>query len=168
MSNLASNKEIIYVDASSNALSGPIPAFRILPNLSQLYLYNNQFDALSTFQNLGSLAYFYAHNNKIAGKIPSFAGCPSLYYLILFNNLLTEYESGGLAKNYNLRYLDLSGNLLSGQAVNQIIADLLTNYNDVKRGGVTVNLRGGNALPTGVALDSIDILRSKGWSIVFN
>jgi Leucine-rich repeat (LRR) protein len=168
MPNLASNKKINYVDVSFNALSGPIPAFRSLSNLFQLYLYNNQFTSLSTFGNLGSLAYFYAHNNQIAGEIPSFAGCPNLFYLILFNNLLTGYTSGGLERNYNLRYLDLSGNLLSGQAVNQIIADLLTNYNTVKRGGVTVNLRGGNALPTGVALDSIDILRSKGWSIVFN
>jgi Leucine-rich repeat (LRR) protein len=168
MPNLASNKKINYVDVSSNALSGPIPAFRSLPSLFRLYLYNNQFTSLSTFANLGSLAYFYAHNNQIAGELPSFAGCPNLFYLILFNNLLTGYTSGGLEMNYNLRYLDLSGNLLSGQAVNQIIADLLTNYNTVKRGGVTVNLRGGNALPTGVALDSIDILRSKGWSIVFN
>jgi Leucine-rich repeat (LRR) protein len=168
MPNLASNKNINYVDISFNALSGPIPAFKDLSNLYQLYLYNNQFTSLSTFANLGSLAYFYAHNNQIGGQIPSFAGCRNLYYLILFNNLLTRYTSGGLATNHNLRYLDLSGNLLSGQAVNQIIADLLTNYNTVKRGGVTVNLRGGNALPTGVALDSIDILRSKGWSIVFN
>ena len=56
---------------------------------------------------------------------------------------------------------------MTGQALNQSIEDLLTNYNTVKRGGVTVNLRG-NAIPSGVALDSIDILRSKGWSIVFN
>jgi Leucine-rich repeat (LRR) protein len=168
MPNLTSNPIIRYVDVSYNALSGSVPAFKNLGNLFQLYLYNNQFTSLSTFTNLGSLAYFYAHNNKIAGEIPSFAGCPNLYYLILFNNLLTNYKTGALATNSNLTYLDLSGNLLSGQAVNQIIADLLTNYNDVKRGGVTVNLRGGNALPTGVALDSIDILRSKGWSIVFN
>ena len=168
MPNLASNPSIYYVDVSYNALSGSVPAFKNLSSLFQLYLYNNQFTSLSTFQNLGSLAYFYAHNNKIAGEIPSFSGCPNLYYLILFNNLLTDYKTGALATNYKLRYLDLSGNLLTGQAVNQIIADLLTNYNTVNRGGVTVNLRGGNALPTGVALDSIDILRSKGWSIVFN
>ncbi len=168
MPNLASNPNIFYVDVSYNALSGSVPAFRNLGNLYYLFLYNNQFTSLSTFENLSSLAYFYAHNNKIAGEIPSFAGCPNLFYLILFNNLLTSYKTGGLATNYNLRYLDLSGNLLTGQAVNQIIADLLTNYNTVNRGGVTVNLRGGNALPSGVALDSIDILRSKGWSIVFN
>ena len=168
MPNLSSNPNIRYVDVSINALSGSVPAFRNLGNLFQLYLYNNQFTSLSTFVNLGSLAYFYAHNNKIAGEIPSFAGCPNLFYLILFNNLLTDYTSGSLATNYKLRYLDLSGNLLTEQAVNQIIEDLFTNYNTVKRGGVTVNLRGGNALPSGVALDSIDILRSKGWSIVFN
>jgi Leucine-rich repeat (LRR) protein len=167
MPTLSSNPNIRYVDASFNALSGSVPAFRNLGNLYYLFLYNNQFTSLSTFANLGSLRYFYAHNNKIAGEIPSFAGCPNLFYLILFNNLLTDYKSGGLATNYNLRYLDLSGNLLTGQAVNQIIEDLLTNYNTVNRGGVTVNLRG-NALPSGVALDSIDILRSKGWSIVFN
>ena len=168
MPNLASNPRIYYVDVTYNALSGSVPAFKGLSNLFQLYLYNNQFTSLSTFENLGSLAYFYAHNNQIAGEIPSFAGCPNLSYLILFNNLLTNYKTGGLATNYNLRYLELSGNLLTGQAVNQIIADLLINYNTVNRGGVTVNLRGGNALPSGVALDSIDILRSKGWSIVFN
>lgn len=168
MPSLASNPSIYYVDVTYNALSGSVPAFKDLGNLYYLFLYNNQFTSLSTFQNLGSLAYFYAHNNKIAGEIPSFAGCPNLYYLILFNNLLTNYKTGALATNYNLTYLDLSGNLLTGQAVNQIIADLLTNYNSVKRGGVTVNLRGGNALPSGVALESIDILRSAGWSIVFN
>jgi Leucine-rich repeat (LRR) protein len=167
MPNLASNPSIYYVDVSYNALSGSVPAFKNLGNLFQLYLYNNQFTSLSTFSNLSSLAYFYAHNNKIAGEIPSFAGCPNLYYLILFNNLLTNYKTGGLATNYNLAYLDLSGNSLTAQAVNQIIADLLTNYNTVNRGGVTVNLRGGNVLPSGVALESIDILRSKGWSIVF-
>ena len=168
MPNLASNPNIHYVDVTYNALSGSVPAFKNLGNLYYLFLYNNQFTSLSTLTNLSYLAYFYAHNNQIAGEIPSFAGCPNLSYLILFNNLLTNYKTGGLATNYNLRYLELSGNLLTGQAVNQIIADLLTNYNTVNRGGVTVNLRGGNALPTGVALDSIDILRSKGWSIVFN
>jgi Leucine-rich repeat (LRR) protein len=167
MPTLSSNPNIFYVDVSYNALSGSVPAFRNLGNLYYLFLYNNQFTSLSTFGNLSSLRFFYAHNNKIAGEIPSFAGCPNLFYLILFNNLLTSYKTGGLATNYNLRYLDLSGNLLTGQAVNQIIEDLLINYNTVNRGGVTVNLRG-NALPSGVALDSIDILRSKGWSIVFN
>ena len=168
MPSFASNPNIRYVDITYNALSGAIPPLKNLQNLNRLLVYNNQFTSLSTFANLSNFQYFYAQSNKLSGEIPSFAGCPNLLYLILFNNLLTDYKTGALATNYRLNYLDLSGNLLTGQAVNQIIADLLINYNTVNRGGVTVNLRGGNALPSGVALDSIDILRSKGWSIVFN
>ena len=168
MPSFTSNPNIRYVDITYNALSGAIPPLKNLQNLDRLLVYNNQFTSLSTFTNLSNFQYFYAQSNKLSGEIPSFDGCPNLLYLILFNNLLTDYKTGGLATNYRLSYLDLSGNLLTGQAVNQIIADLLLNYNTVNRGGVTVNLRGGNALPSGVALDSIDILRSKGWSIVFN
>ena len=168
MPSFTSNLNIFYVDLTYNALSGAVPPLKNLQNLHYLFVYNNQFTSLSTFTNLSNLQYFYAQSNKLSGEIPSFAGCPNLLNLILFNNLLTDYKTGGLATNYRLSYLDLSGNLLTGQAVNQIIADLLLNYNTVNRGGVTVNLRGGNALPSGVALDSIDILRSKGWSIVYN
>jgi Leucine-rich repeat (LRR) protein len=168
MPSFTSNPNIFYVDLTYNALSGAIPPLKNLQNLNRLLVYNNQFTSLSTFSNLSNLQYFYAQSNKLSGEIPSFAGCPNLLYLILFNNSLTDYKTGGLATNYRLNYLDLSGNSLTGQAINQIIADLLLNYNTVNRGGVTVNLRGGNALPSGVALDSIDILRSKGWSIVYN
>jgi Leucine-rich repeat (LRR) protein len=170
MPSFASNPNIYYVDITYNALSGAIPPLKNLQNLNRLLVYNNQFTSLSTFSNLSNLQYFYAQSNKLSGEIPSFAGCPNLLYLILFNNSLTDYKTGGLATNYRLSYLDLSGNSLTGQAINQIIADLLLNYNTVNRGGVTVNLRGqtGNVLPSGVALDSIDILRSKGWSIVYN
>lgn len=167
MPSFTSNPNIYYVDLTYNALSGSIPPLKNLQNLRYLFVYNNQFTSLSEFSNLNNLQYFYAQSNKLSGEIPSFSGCPNLLNLILFNNLLTDYKTGGLATNYRLRYLDLSGNLLTGQAVNQIIADLLLNYNTVNRGGVTVNLRGGNALPSGDALDSIDILRSKGWSIVY-
>ena len=170
MPSFTSNLNIFYVDITYNALSGAVPPLKNLQNLHYLFVYNNQFTSLSTFTNLSNLQYFYAQSNKLSGEIPSFAGCPNLLNLILFNNLLTDYKTGGLATNYRLSYLDLSGNLLTGQAVNQIIADLLLNYNTVNRGGVTVNLRGqeNNVIPSGVALDSIDILRSKGWSIVYN
>lgn len=168
MPNFTSNPNINYVDISYNALSGSIPPLKNLQNLNRLFVNNNQFTSLSTFSNLQNLQFVYAQSNKLSGEIPSFSGCPNILYIILFNNLLTDYKTGALATNYRLSYLDLSGNLLTGQAVNQIIADLLLNYNTVNRGGVTINLRGGNALPSGVALESIDILRSKGWSIVYN
>jgi hypothetical protein len=62
--------------------------------------------------------------------------------------------------------MDLSGNSLTQQAINQIITDLYTNYNSAKRGGVTINLRS-NTAPSGQdVIDKIATLRSKGWSIV--
>jgi len=113
--------------------------------------------------------FFYAHNNSITGQIPDFTECPRMYYLILFNNQLSTYYSGSFSQLYILRYLDLSNNSLSEQALNSIIDDLYTNYTAVKRGGVTVNIKNqtGGAIPTGTALEKVVILRSKGWSIVY-
>jgi hypothetical protein len=167
MPNLAAQPNIFYVQLAYNILSGTIPQLKNLSNLYYLFLYNNRFTGLSEFQNLPRLRYFYAHNNLITGEIPSFADCPNLYYLILFNNKFTKYKAGALKTNYRLRYLDISGNQLTQQAVNQLISDLYDNYNSVNRRGVTINLRG-NAIPSGNSLDYVEILRSKGWSIVYN
>ena len=167
MPNLVSNPSIYYVDVSYNSLSGNIPGFKNRSSLSYLFLYNNQFTGITEFENLPNLAYFYAHNNQLSGEIPDFTSCPNMYYLILFNNQLTSYKSGSFSSLTRLNYLDLSNNLLSQQAINSIISDLYTNYNSINRGGVTINLRG-NAPPNGIALDYIDILRSKGWSIALD
>ena len=80
---------------------------------------------------------------------------------------MSTYKPGSFTSLYRLRYLDLSNNLLSQQAINSIISDLYTNYNSINRGGVTINLRG-NSAPSGIVLDYVDILRSKGWSIALD
>lgn len=167
--NFASNTNIYYIDISYNQFSGTIPAFRNLTNLYYLYLYNNSFTGLQKFRNLANLTYFYAHNNSITGQIPDFTECPRMYYLILFNNQLSTYFSGSFSQLYRLKYLDLSNNNLSEQALNSIINDLYTNYTAVKRGGVSVNIKNqaSGAIPTGTALEKLVILRSKGWSIVY-
>lgn len=166
MPNFASNPSIYYIQLAYNQLSGNIPALKNLSNLYYLFVYNNAFTGLSKFTNLPRLRYFYAHNNQITGSIPDFTECPRMYYLILYNNQFTGYVSGSLSSLYYLRYMDLSGNSLTQQAINQIINDLYTNYNSAKRGGVTINLRS-NTAPSGQdVIDKIAILRSKGWSIV--
>lgn len=164
--NFSSNRNIQYVDLSYNLFSGTIPGFRNLTKLNTLYIFNNNFTSLSTFSNLPNLQYFYAHNNSIGGRIPNFGDCPNLIFLILFNNKFTDYVSGSFSRLYRINYIDLSNNNLSQQAINSIIADLVINYNAVKRGGVTVNLRN-NALPSGIALERITFLRSKGWTITY-
>ena len=129
-----------------------------------MFLYNNQLTGIGDFENLPALQYLYLHNNQISGEIPDFSECPRLYYLILFNNQFTNYKSGALKENYRIRYIDLSNNNLTQQAMEQLIDDLYENWVAVNRGRVTVNLRG-NGAPSEDTLDQIAVLRSKGWNI---
>lgn len=165
--NLAANPNIYWMDVSYNSLSGTIPAYRNRANLTALLLYNNQFTGMSQPVNLPNLVYYYVHNNQITGEIPSFTECPSLQYLLLFNNQFSSYKSGAFADIYKIRYLDVSNNLLSQFSINKIIDDLYANYEAVKRGGIAVNLKG-NSVPGVSAMEKIEILRSKGWSIAYD
>ena len=164
---LISNPEIIQMDVSYNSLSGSIPGYRNRNNLTHLLLFNNQFTSLNQFTNLPSLTYLYAHNNQIAGEIPSFTECPNLEFLLLFNNKFSSYKIGAFADLYKIRYIDISNNLLTQFDINTIIEDLFKNYQAVKRGGIAVNLKG-NSVPGISKIETIDFLKSKGWSIVYD
>ena len=173
--NLQSSLNINYVNLSYNKLTGQIPAFKNLSNLDQLYLHNNKYTGLSEFSNLPNLRYFYCHNQftdgapGIGGEIPDFSSCPRMYYLIMYNNAFTSYDTGAFASLYQLKYLDISNNSLSAQALEQPVEDLYTNYTTTPRGGVTVNLK--NSMITGASLpettlDTIILLRAQGWTVI--
>ena len=173
--NLQSSLNINYVNLSYNKLSGQIPAFRNLSNLSRLYLHNNKYTGLSEFSNLPNLRYFYCHNQftdgapGISGQIPDFSSCPRMYYLIMYNNSFTSYKTGAFESLYQLKYLDISNNELSSQALEQIIEDLYSNYTTTPRGGVTVNVK--NAMVSGATLpdptlEKIVLLRAKSWTVI--
>ena len=173
--NFQSSLNINYVNLSYNKLGGQIPAYRNLSNLSQLYLHNNKYTGLSEFTNLPNLRYFYCHNQftdgapGISGQIPDFSSCPRMYYLIMYNNSFTSYKTGAFESLYQLKYLDISNNSLSSQALEQIIEDLYSNYTTTPRGGVTVNIKNsmisGATLPES-SLETIVLLRAKGWTII--
>ena len=173
--NLQSSLNINYVNLSYNKLTGQIPAYRNLSNLNQLYLHNNKYTGLSEFTNLPNLRYFYCHNqftdgaSGISGEIPDFSSCPRMYYLIMYNNAFTSYKTGAFSSLYQLKYLDISNNSLSAQALEQMVDDLYTNYTTTPRGGVTVNLK--NAMQTGASLpetslETIVLLRAQGWTVI--
>ena len=157
-------KDLRTLYLNNNNFTGSIPVYKNLSSLTRVYLQNNLLESLPKFTNLPSLEYFYAQNNNISGTIPSFADCPRLYYLILFNNIFSSYTQGAFSTLYRIKYIDLSGNSLTSQAVDDILADLLTNYNAVNRGRITINLRG-NGTPSLEGQETIEILRSKGWTI---
>ena len=87
----------------------------------------------------------------------------------MYNNAFTSYDTGSFESLYQLKYLDISNNELSSQALEQIIEDLYSNYTTTPRGNVTVNIR--NAMVSGATLpeetlELIILLRAKGWTVI--
>ena len=172
--NFGNNQNIHYVNIKNNNFSGAIPSFTNLSNLRYLFLHNNNFTGIGEPNNLPNLWYYYAHNNQIAGEIPDFTTCTNLRYLTLYNNQLSAYKVGSFKSLYRIRYFDLSNNNLSQAAQNKILLDLYDNWNAIKRGGVTVNLRGNknsngvNETPSDEVKEKALILVQNGWNISVN
>ena len=172
--NFGNNGNIHYVNVQSNNFTNLIPAFTNLSNLRYLYLQNNNFAGIGEPNNLTNLYYYYAHNNQLKGEIPDFTTCTNLRYLTLYNNQLTAYKVGSFKSLYRIRYFDLSNNNLNQTTQDNIIFDLYDNWNAIKRGGVTVNLRGNknsvgvNETPSDEAKEKALILVQNGWNISVN
>ena len=170
--NLAANTKMYYLDLRRNKLSGVIPSYKNLPSLYYIFLSANQFTDIGTFENLPSLRYLYIQDNKIGTlgnvKIPDFTDCPRLQYLIAYNNNFNGYTSGAFVGLGSVRVIDFSDNPnLSQQAMENMLEDLVSNWENSSRGGVSVNLRGCGS-QSEVALESVLFLRSKGWSITID
>jgi len=172
--NFGSNQNINYVNVTYNAFTGQIPVFLSLSNLRTLELNNNAFTSIGEPNNLPNLWYYYAHNNQLAGEIPDFTTCTNLRYLTLYNNQLSAYKIGSFKSLYRIRYFDLSNNNLNQTAQDNIISDLFDNWNAIKRGGVTINLRGNknnigvNETPSDEAKEKALILVANGWNVSVN
>ena len=172
--NFGSNPNIFSVNVSHNAFIGQIPPFTNLSSLHELTLNNNSFTSIGEPNNLPNLYYYYAHNNQLVGEIPDFTSCTNLRYLTLYNNQLSAYKVGSFASLYRIKYFDLSNNNLNQTAQDNIISDLYDNWNAIKRGGVTINLRGNknsigvNESPSDEAKEKALILLANGWNISVN
>ena len=167
--NFAANPLIRYVNLSYNQLDGVVPSYANLNSLRFIYLQNNQLTSLSEPGLLPSLQKFQLNDNQLSGSIPDFTGCTNLRTLTLHRNNFTGYTDGAFKKLYKIKYLDISFNNLSQSALNKILEDLLENWQSVKRGGVTINLKSqsGNIIPTpfGSGMDAAKILSNNGWDI---
>ena len=172
--NFGNNPSIHYVNVRHNAFGGQIPAFTNLSNLRTLILNNNSFTSIGEPDNLPNLWYYYAHNNQLAGEIPDFTTCTNLRYMTLYNNQLSAYKVGSFKSLYRIRYFDLSNNNLGQTAQDNIIFDLYDNWFAIKRGGVTINLRGNqnnvgtNEVPSDEAKEKALILVANGWNVSVN
>ena len=171
--NLASNTKIYYVDLRRNKLTGSIPAYRNLSSLGLLLLSGNEFTGIGTFENLTALRYLYIQDNKIGTTgivgIPDFSDCPSLQYLIGYNNNFQGYTPGSFTNLSAVRIIDFSNNPKLGQsAMTTIFKDLVDNWKNSNRGGVSINLSNCGSQSQTTNEEYIPFLRSKGWSITID
>jgi len=164
--NFVSNPSIYYVNLQNNQLSGSIPGFKSLNNLRFLYLQNNNLTGMLEPDLLPNLRTYQAPNNQIAGQIPDFTGCPRLRSLTLRNNQIESYKVGAFAKLYQINFIDLKFNKLTQSDLDQILIDLHSNWKDIKRGGVSINLKNqtndNNAVGTFTSNGSADSSRTPG------
>ena len=145
----AGNTNLYRVDLRNNKFKGTIT----LNNLNRLrffYASQNIISSIGALSNLNRLNYFYAANNEISGSVPDFSvAAPNLQFCGLNNNQINAYTVGSLRTMTRLRSLDLSNNLLNESNIDNILDDLLINYNNARRSGVTINLGGsGNSPPS--------------------
>ena len=169
--NFLNNPSLNYVNLSSNQLNGIIPSYS--GAIQTLYLQNNQLTEILEPGTLSSLTTYQAHNNAIAGDIPDFSGCSNMRSLTLNNNKFTGYIKGAFVSLYKINYIDLSFNFLSSTALDNILVDLLENWNSIKRGGVTINLKNQRTeddpdvrfRPSEIGYAAARQLVSNGWSI---
>jgi len=150
----ANNPNIEYIDLSDNNFTGTI-SFSNLSKLKQVYLSSNNLTSIGTFVNLASLTYFIIGNNpNLTGNLPNFSlASPKIQYISINNCNINSYSAGTFTDITRLRSLDLSNNQLNQSNIDQILLDLLDNWNTAKRGGVTINLLG-NAEPSRIVIST--------------
>ncbi|XP_050279527.1 receptor-like protein 33 isoform X2 [Quercus robur] len=122
-----SGLNLVDLDLSSNFLNGTLPSWLFrMPSLETLYLYHNQFVGDIGEFKYNSLKDLNLGYNKLHGSIPRsvyrLVNLTSLY--LSSNNLSIMLGSEMFSKLENLKYLDLSYNLVS---INNNVAYALPN-----------------------------------------
>ena len=175
--NFASNKSIYEVNLKFNAFTGTIPAYNNLNNLRYLYLQNNQLSGMNEPGLLTNLETYQAYDNVITGQIPDLTGLTNVRSIDLSNNQFSSYKIGSLTKLYKMNFLNLKFNHLTQTDLDNILIDLHKNWESIKRGGVSINLKnqtvnqpgasnnGDLVFPTEAGFSKARILQANGWTI---
>ncbi|KAB1204490.1 Serine/threonine-protein kinase BRI1-like 1 [Morella rubra] len=117
--NLGSLRNLYYLDASDNAISGKLP--RTFPSsLIQISMRNNNLEGRmvpDSFTNSTYLQVLDLSHNRLSGSVPAllFDGAPSLQQLVLsFNQFTSVQVPACLGTQSELIAVDLSNNELQG------------------------------------------------------
>jgi len=162
------NTSLAFLQLYSNNFSGQIPGFNSVA-LRYVRLENNNFSFSLPEQQIRNCYLFYVHNNSITGTIPSFAGCPSIQYLNLSQNQFERYTPTSLSSLTSLRRLDISNCSLGSSQIQDILSDMVANYQARTRRGVQINLLGNGVSETDLSEDGLELLstvRGFGWTVL--
>lgn len=184
--NLSSNTAITYANFSSNKFSGYL---NLSSNTALVYAYfnSNQFSGKLNLSANTALVNGHFSSNKFSGGLDLSANT------VLVNaNFTANQFSGGLDLssntalvngyfNYNqfsnftgsvsnnLATIDLSYNVLTSAAVNNLLSALCAAGRTSASGTCSVNVGGtGNAAPTGQGITDKATLISRGWTVTTN
>lgn len=171
---LGSSPNIYYIDFSTNNFTGDIN-YSNRNNLQFIFCNSNQLTGFgSQFGGLSKLRYLYCSTNSFAGQLPDLqTACPNLERFLSSNNSpgFSSYLRKTFVKLPKLRILDLSNNNLSQTDIDNILFDLVENYQEANRPGVNINLLG-NSSPSFSTDPEIytgsqakDILQGVGWIV---
>jgi len=155
------NPNLEEIDLSGNNFSGNV-ILNGANKLKKIYINNNIVDGVdnANFVNLNNLQYFIASNNQMQGQFPNFSiGAPNIQYISFANNNygtgggIAAFTAGLFEQCTRLRSLDLSNNGLNASTIDDILDEMVDNYNNAPRSGVVVNLQG-NAAPSSVTINT--------------
>ena len=156
-----SNPNLEQVNLSGNNFSGNI-VLTGAGKLREFYVNSNIIQGvdLNNFSGLGNLQYFIASNNQMTGQFPNFSvAAPNIQYISFADNLygtagaVAPFTAGLFSQCTRLRSLDLSNNSMNSGTVDDILLEMVSNYNNSPRSGVVVNLQG-NAAPSQVIVST--------------
>jgi len=144
-----SSFSLVRLELQSNNFIGSI-RYNNKNSFDYLNVSGNNLTSISSSFNAPNLRVFYASSNNFAGSLPALdVSCPKVQYVSLSNNSFTTYQrDGGMLNLPQLREIDLSANLLSQTAVDNVLFDFVDNYKLYPRSGVVVDLTGSNAAPS--------------------
>lgn len=147
---LSAANNISRIQLQSNNFTGPI-RYSNRNNLNYLNVSNNQLTKIDSSFSAANLEYLYASSNNFSGTLPNLGtACPKVEYVSLNNNSYINYpkNNGGLSQLTSIKSLDLAVNAFNQSSIDNILFDLVDNYNASPRRGVIVNLSGGNSSPS--------------------
>jgi hypothetical protein len=174
---LSNNTALRYFRCNTNQLTGSIPDLSNNTALQNFYCDTNELTgSIPSLSNNIVLQRFYCNANQITGSIPNLSSNVILEKLYCNTNQLVEY-AGGIEACVKLRNFDASNNLLTEQAVSDIIDGLWIIRVQIGALSCSINIGGtGNAAPDADAVAKIegtgayagDGLKDAGCTVAYN